>query len=266
MSRAVRLAGVALVAALAFTRPFAADAAVPIVTHTAADGTVQYPFPGAAPQLACAPLTVCTVTLQPGEAISTLATGDSARWIISSAPSGPSGATPLVLIKPKETGLSTNLVIATTRHLYYVDLISSNSWTNPRIGFYYPAEEEAARAAAAQAAAEVEARRKADAQTQLPLVAEDKLDTHYRVSGAKEILPQRVYNDGVHTYVEFDKLPSDLPILVALAPDGVNQIVNYRVSDSVYVVDGVPSGLELISNAGTGKHGSGERLVEIHHV
>ena len=264
MSRALRLAVVALAAAFAFARPSGAQAAA--ATRTAPDGTLQYAFPGRPPQLTCAPLTVCTVTLQAGESITSIATGDSARWIISGAPSGPDGATPLVLIKPKESDLHTNLVIATTRHLYYVNLISSNAWSNPRIAFFYPSEEEAALAARTQAALEAQARRQAEQQAQLPVVTPDKLDTRYRITGPKPLLPQRVYNDGVHTYVEFDKFPSDLPVLVALAPDGANQIVNYRVQDSVYVVDGVPSGLELISNAGTGRHGSGERRVEIHHV
>jgi P-type conjugative transfer protein TrbG len=266
MSRALRFAGAALVAAFALGRPFAAGAAVPAAIHTAPDGTLEYAFPGPPPTLTCAPLTVCTVTLQPGESVSSVATGDSSRWLISTAPSGPDGATPLLFIKPKESDLHTNLVIATNRHIYFVDLASSNQWTNPRISFYYPAEEEAARAVAAQAAAQAEARRQAEQQTKLPVVTPDKLDTHYRISGTKSFAPQRVYNDGVHTYLEFDKFPSDLPVLIALAPDGSNQIVNYRVLDSVYVVDGVPSGLELISNAGTGRHGSGERLVQIHHV
>ncbi len=266
MSRTLRLAGAALAAALALFRPAGAGAAPAVETRTAADGTLQYAFPGAPPNLACAPLTVCTISLQAGESVSSIATGDSARWIISSAPSGPDGATPLVFIKPKEPNLRTNLVIATTRHLYYVNLVASNAWTNPRIGFYYPAEEEAAQAARTQEALEAEARRQAEAQTQLPAVTPDKLDFAYRASGPKPMLPQRIYNDGVHTYVEFDKLPTDLPVLIALAPDGANQIVNYRVTGSAYIVDGVPPGLELISNAGTGKHGSGERRVEIHHV
>ena len=146
MSPVLRLAAAAL-AAFALASPLCAQAAVGAAAQTAPDGTVRYAFPGPPPQLACAPLTVCTVTLQAGESISSLATGDSARWLISSAPSGPDGATPLVLVKPKEPDLKTNLVIATTRHLYYVNLVSSNSWTNPRSGFSYPAEEEAAKAA-----------------------------------------------------------------------------------------------------------------------
>jgi type IV secretion system protein VirB9 len=237
--------------------PAAADAVVP--TRTGADGIVRYQFPGPAPTLACAPLTVCTIALQNGESVSGLATGDSERWIIATSPSGPGGTTPLVLVKPKEDALRTNLVIATTAHVYYVDLVSSTRWTNSKIAFYYPSEEVAAQNAA-------DAKRAADAVLNAPPVAPDNADDKYTIRGANQILPQRVYNDGVHTYVHYDALPTDLPILVAIAPDGSNQIVNYRLLENTFIVDGVPAGIDLVLNAGTGKHGRGELRVAIRHT
>jgi len=224
------------------------------------DGVVRYRFPGAAPTLACAPLTVCTIVLQNGESVSGLATGDSERWIIATSPSGPGGSTPLVLVKPKADSLQTNLVIATTAHVYYVALVSTQRWSNSRIGFTYPDEELAARNAA-------EAKR-AEAATldAPPTPAPESFDGAYTIRGAKQILPQQAYNDGTHTYVRYDKLPSDLPILVAVTGDGTNQIVNYRLLDHTFIVDGVPPGLDLILNAGTGKHGRGELRVAIRHT
>jgi len=244
----------ALAVALA---PLAAHAAGSSA-HAGVDGVVRYPFPGATPTLACAPLTVCTIALQSGEAVSGLATGDSERWIIATSPSGPGGSTPLVLVKPKADSLQTNLVIATTAHVYYVQLISTRQWSNGRIAFYYPAEELAAQAAAAAKRAEEES----ENATPPP----QPVDRSYTIRGAAQITPREAYNDGTHTYVRYDKLPSDVPVVVAVAPDGTNQIVNYRLLDTTFVIDGVPSGVDLILNAGTGKHGRGELRVAIRHI
>jgi len=252
--------GAAVVAAaFAALAPLAAPAQTS-VAQVGEDGVVRYRFPGPAPTLACAPLTVCTIALQNGESVSGIATGDSERWIIATSPSGPGGSTPLVLVKPKADSLKTNLVIATTAHVYYIQLVSSVRWANARIGFTYPEEEIAARSAA-------EAKRAADAALDAPPpIGPEGYDTAYTIHGAAQITPQAAYNDGAHTYVRYDKLPSDLPILVAVTRDGTNQIVNYRLVDKTFIVDGVPAGLDLILNAGTGKHGSGELRVAIRHA
>ena len=58
----------------------------------ASDGSLRYPYGKAQPTLTCRPLYVCDIALQSGEAILDLAIGDSVRWIISPAQSGPNGA------------------------------------------------------------------------------------------------------------------------------------------------------------------------------
>jgi type IV secretion system protein TrbG len=226
----------------------------------AQDGVVRYPFGGSnEPTLNCKPLYVCDIVLEPGESVLNIATGDSTRWVIASAQSGPNGDTPHVLVKPTRVGLTTNLVITTTKRTYYVQLASADQTLYPRIGFYYP-EEAAQQAAAAQAAA------RANELTRLPLLPPDQLDVQYSVTGDSSIMPQRVYNDRVHTYIEYDpQLPVDAPVVTMVGPGGDDQVVNYRIIGNLYIIDSVPRELHLTQDAGTGRRGRGLRRIDIRH-
>ena len=228
----------------------------------APDGSIRYPFGGKTePLLTCRPLYVCDIALQAGETVLNLAIGDSLRWVIAAAQSGPGGSTPHVLVKPTELNLATNLIMTTTKRVYYVRLASATEAPSPRLSYSYPDDESAAiaaRAALARARAE-------DNATEIPLLPPDQLDYNYRLSGATEIMPKKVYNDGVHSFIEYVALPTDLPEVYGVAPDGANQIVNYRLKDLTFIVDGIPSGFDLVLNAGTGKHGRGERRTYIRH-
>jgi type IV secretion system protein VirB9 len=250
------------IAALTMALVFSAGAAAVASPRIASDGTLQYEF-GSKPQptVACRPLFVCDVVLEQGESIINLAIGDSVRWVIASAQSGPGGSTPHVFVKPTQTGLSTNLVITTSKRVYYVRLLSSSNASTPSISFSYP--EEAVAAEAARIAADQE--RLEEQASELPLLPPDKLDYNYKIVGAHEIIPQRTYNDGVHTFIEYATLPTDLPVLYAVTTDGTEQIVNFRLRDRVFIIDGIQSGFDLVLNAGTGKHDKAERRVYIRH-
>ena len=239
----------------------AGDTAVAAPRYVGTDGVLRYPFPGREPTLTCRPLFVCDIALQPGESLLNIGTGDTVRWVIAAAQSGPSGNTPHVFVKPTETNLQTNLIVTTTKHVYYVRLLSAGVALNPRIGFYYPDEEAQAAAEREREAQRIQAARSAD----LPAVPPDKLDTAYQTSGERSLYPDRVYNDGLHTYLEYRTLPSDLPIVVGVALDGTNQLVNYRLKNTTFIVDGTPSGVDLVLNAGTGRHGRGERRCYVRH-
>lgn len=226
------------------------------------DGSLHYEYGGRnEPTVRCRPLYICDVVLQSGENVLNVAIGDSARWMIAPGASGASGVTPHVFIKPTESGLSTNLVITTSKRVYYIRLMSSAKAESSRISFWYP--EDAAAAQVQRVAAE--RKREEDIASQLPLLPPDKLDFNYRIDGARDIMPQKVYNDGVHTFIEYATLPTDLPVLYAVTREGSDQIVNYRLRDNVFVVDGIQNGFDLVLNAGTGKHGRGELRTAIRH-
>lgn len=247
-------------ASLAIAVPAGAGAATSTQMQ---DGVLRYAFGGPnEPTLVCKPLYVCDIVLEPGESVLNIATGDSSRWVIASAQSGPNGDTPHVLVKPTQVGLHTNLVITTTKRTYYVQLASSDEALYPRIGFYYP-EEAAAVAAAEQAAQRA---KEADALTRLPLLPPDQLDVQYNVTGDQMLMPTRVFNDKVHTYIEYEPtLPVDAPVVTMVGPGGDDQIINYRIIGNLYIIDGVPRELRLTQYAGTGRRGRGQRQVDITH-
>ena len=197
--------------------------------YVGADGALHYPVDGPAePQLACVPLFICDVTLESNESILNIATGDSSRWLIAAAQSGPGGNTPHVLIKPTSLGLRTNLIITTTRRVYYLRLSSASTTPYSRLS--------------------------------------GPLDTSYRMWGDSSFLPYRVYADPVHTFIEYAKLPTDLPVAFEVSSAGNDQIINYRVKDTVFIIDGTPPQIDLVLNAGTGHNGNGERRVHIRHL
>lgn len=87
------------------------------------------------------------------------------------------------------------------------------------------------------------------------------LDFGYEIRGDHpRWTPQRVYTDGVKTYIQFPSASfagSEAPALVSLARDGglfskpTQELVNYRVIGDRYVVDQVIDRAALISGVGS---------------
>jgi type IV secretion system protein TrbG len=226
-----------LVATAAFAvTPFIATAH-PVITD---DGVLRFPFADReAPAIFCRPLYVCDIVLQPGETVINVAIGDSSRWMISPGSSGSNaGVTPHILIKPTEFGLSTNLIVTTNKRAYYLDLHSASVPPMERVGFTYPVQLDASNEKADPNGMAMESAR--------------PLDYKYSDSGARELYPATIYNDGMHTYLTLDPHIEQLPVLFASGPDG-DQLINYRVKDgSEYIIDGVPDRIALV--VGSGKH------------
>jgi hypothetical protein len=92
--------------------------------------------------LLAAPGRVSDLILQPGEVITSIAAGDTARWTIGDTSSGSGEAKRVhVLVKPFSAGLSTNLVIATDRRTYHLQLSSTVGTAMAGISWSYPADE-----------------------------------------------------------------------------------------------------------------------------
>ena len=222
------------------------------------DGSVNFTFGASIPAVVCSPLYVCSISLQPGEVVNDIKAGDSVRWLISPSIVG-TGANQqtIVTVKPTDAGLRTNLVIATTRRLYEIELVSNSTTYTDDVTFTYP---EDAQTAWQQYRAEQQQQEQTVAATTLAtgqnLAA---LDFNFTLSGGQPAWrPLRVYSDGIKTYIQFPRsmLSGDAPALVALGDDGglfsspTKQIVNYRVEGDTYVVDRVLSRAALISGVG----------------
>ncbi|HLL45073.1 MAG TPA: TrbG/VirB9 family P-type conjugative transfer protein [Longimicrobiaceae bacterium] len=183
-----------------------------------------FPYGYARPYLRCAALKLCQVELQPGETLADEPLpGDRERWDVDRTTSG--GLT-VVLVKPKECDVSTNLVIPTDRRRYVVELEAPPcKGTNPRGGymdgirFWYPDEVLAAGRGPA-----------ASARRDAILVDVRAVNTEYRWDRNRRLswTPLRVLDDGKRTFIQFAPAARDgeMPVLYAVAEDGTRELVN----------------------------------------
>jgi type IV secretion system protein TrbG len=225
-----------------------------------ADGRVVYSFGGGMPVVVCAPLRVCTIELEPGEHLqSQPQIGDATRWEVTPILSGPeANQTALLTVKPIVPGLDTDLVIPTDRRTYVVRLISDPARYISRVGFRYPAEEQAkwekfkAQEDAAKREAELaeaqerekqekqKAKDKADGVVPMAPDALERIYFDYKLDGETALKPDRVLDDGQHTYIMYpgDGRFRELPTLMIRTNSSKSpELVNFRVVGNKYIVD-----------------------------
>ena len=100
--------------------------------------------PGALYQVYAAPLHLTSVQLQPGEKIlGKPAAGDTIRWVMGIARSGPAGGDQqqYLYIKPTRAGLNTTIAINTDRRTYYLELHSYENTYMAAVQWRYPHDE-----------------------------------------------------------------------------------------------------------------------------
>jgi type IV secretion system protein VirB9 len=223
---------------------------------TGADGRVLYAYGAGLPIIVCAPLRVCIVELQAGEHITgEPQIGDSVRWNVSPAMYGQGeGATSIIVLKPQEPGLDTNLLITTDRRAYYLRLVSKPQDYIARAAFSYPEEENAERwqqHLLAQRARAEETKR--DAHLLPAIITADRLNFDYRITGGTdEMRPVRVFDDGAKTFIQMRPGIQDreAPVLLVVGSDGKGEMTNYRVQQQTYIVDRLFERARLVLGAG----------------
>lgn len=225
-------------------------------------GRVTYTYGQGLPTIVCAPLHVCIIELEPGEIINgEPAIGDSIRWEIMPGVSGSGAdAQPLVMVKPHESGLDTDLVITTNKRTYFLRLVSRPHEYMAKTAFSYKEDEARAwKAFVAQEQAEQQARQQAQVITPVANDAIDHLYFDYEIKGGNAIIrPIRVMDDGEKTYITMPDavLHQDLPALVVLNPhlrgESAEEIVNYRVKGNLYIVDRLFDEAALVLGSGKG--------------
>ncbi len=218
-------------------------------------GTIMFAFGAQQPNILCAVLQVCDVSLQAGEQVISLHLGDSARWIVEPAITG-SGATEIqhLIIKPLDVGLETNLIVTTDRRTYHLKLRSHRSEYMPHVAFSYP-EDAAAKFQALQAR-----NIKERSDNTIPKTGEylGDLDFDYSISGNANWKPVRVFNDGRKTIIQMPKSVehNEAPTLLVvgrktrLFKKPENVIVNYRMQGDRYIVDSLFDKAILVSGVG----------------
>ncbi|MBK8198995.1 MAG: P-type conjugative transfer protein TrbG [Acidobacteria bacterium] len=218
------------------------------VIEPSADGFVNavqiYPYTeGALYRLYASPGQVTDIALQPGEALVSVSAGDTVRWVVGDTASG-SGATARahILVKPVAAGLRTNLMIATDRRTYHLELESTAATYMAALSWRYPQDELAGLTARNAVAVTEEA---VSIESGLSL---EKLNFDYRVTGdAPDWKPVRVFDDGRQVFIQMPAsiAASEMPPLFVLSPAGDAELVNYRVRGSYYVVDRLFASAEL---------------------
>jgi len=195
--------------------------------------TVYDYLPGALYQLYCSPVHITDIMLQAGEQLTAAAAGDTVRWIVADTESGSGSQKRVhVLVKPIQTGLSTNLVIATDRHIYHLEAKSYAHTYQAAVQWNYPHER-----------FELLRREKTRAleqdQNTIAGVNLQDLNFDYRIAGDASWRPTRVFDDGQKTYIEFPRGidSAELPPLFIMSREDKPQIVNYRYKNRFYIVD-----------------------------
>jgi type IV secretion system protein VirB9 len=204
-----------------------------IQVYPYADGTLY--------RLYAAPERVTDIALQAGEAITSVAAGDTVRWTVGDTTSGSGeGRRVHILVKPFSAGLRTNLIVTTDRRVYHLELESRPAAAMAAISWTYPADELIALRRSQEAAAAA-----------APIaggLAVESLNFNYAISGNRPAWrPLRAFDDGRQTFIEFP--PSiavgEAPPLFVVGENGEAQLVNYRMAGHYYVVDRLFGAAEL---------------------
>jgi type IV secretion system protein VirB9 len=149
----------------------------------------------------------------------------------------------LVMIKPLETGLSTNMVLVTTRRIYQIMLTSTRDSYMPMVRFRYPMQ--------------MQLHMQSHMRTQfntLRSIEEERiqrekedegyyLSYNYKITSGwwlsgwfrPEWTPTEVWDDGHKTYIRLPRgvLQMEYPTVF----EGSTYIVNYRVNENVMILD-----------------------------
>lgn len=226
--------GLIAVATLSCGQALAAGASEPAPKAAAPVEFVYEPYGVFA--VVAAPGRLTDIALEPGETLvetNPIAAGDTARWIIGDTASGlGEGRRVHILVKPTAPGLSTNLVVNTTRRTYFLELRASARGYLTQVRWRYPQPVAIAAPAATQ-----------------PLStpgAAPRLYFGYAVSGPARLRPARVFDDGARTFVDFGSgAGAQLPPLFLIGPDGRSELAAYRVEAGMLVVDRIFERAEL---------------------
>ena len=198
-----------------------------------------YPYtPGSLYQVYTAPGQITDIALQPGEELTSVSAGDTIRWIVGDTVSGAIGGEQVhILVKPTKPGLSTNLVITTTKRTYYLELHSYKDTYMAAVSWRYPREALGLRGAKKM-------KRRAESKTvstsTSPKLSIEKLNFRYEIKGDHpHWRPLRAFDDGHKVFIQFPERldQGEAPPLFVMGRKGKSQLVNYRVKGAYYIVD-----------------------------
>lgn len=203
-----------------------------------------YPYTiGALYQVYTAPKQVTDIALQPGEELMSVSAGDTVNWILGDTVSGIGDTEQVhILIKPVAHGLTTNLIITTTKRTYHLELRSYRETYMAAVSWRYPHEALVQQRARSQRA-QSQQRQTVEARMQV-----DRLNFRYEVTGDDpHWRPLRAFDDGRKVFIQFPARldQGEAPPLFVVGRNGESQLVNYRINGAYYIVDRLFGAAEL---------------------
>lgn len=237
----------------------------PIMTDS---GVLLYPYGQYEPTVVCRPQQVCDIQFEAGEKIIDAVMGDTQRWIVQGVISGVGkNSVQHIVLKPQYPDLNTNMIITTDKgRTYNLKLVSSEKNYVSAVSWYYPQEinnkmmrdfnqkqnqdtnpnqntnqsSSSINPGLSSTAngIQVKGTQNSDDSDELSAL---NLDFRYKISGDNVIWkPLRVFNDGVHTFIEVNpkSLNVPAPVFMVYEPySGNYEMVNYRQKGNYYIVD-----------------------------
>ena len=177
-----------------------------------------------------------TIEFGEDERIENIAVGDSATWQVT-----PNKRASLLFVKPMKAPARTNMTVVTDQRTYLFDLMTTPGRAPLyELRFTYPPRPKppvvVAPAVAAAAITPVEPKPRE--------ATPADLDFNWAAVGAKQLLPNRTFDDGTSTWLAWPK-DVTMPAILVRAPSGEEGPVNYTVKGDYVVVDGVPPQIVL---------------------
>ncbi len=213
-------------------------------THDGYMNAMQvFPFTdGALYQVYVAPVHVTDIALEPGEALKSVAAGDTVQWKIGDTESGSgAGRQVHILVKPVSADLPmNNLVILTDRRAYHLEAHPTKAIYMAEVSWHYPQDE-----LLALHAQNVQA----DQQAVTAADGVDLSELHFRYTIAGDDPPWRpvqVFDDTRKVYIRFPAgiAQGEMPPLFVIGQDTA-ELVNYRVRGATMIVDRLFAAAEL---------------------
>ncbi len=229
------------------------------------EGFVAFAYGAQQPIVPASPFELSVITLEAGEWVTNVSSGDPMRWSYSLAYSGKEKRRAHVMVKPALPNISTDLVIMTDKRFYTIKLVSRQSPHYFRdVRFWYPEDLQ-------QSLNQASNTKRNQLMEGAPLNESDNaidprhLNFDYKIrapffSQQPSWTPIRIFDDGRHTFIEFnDQMKkANLPALFVQCHHQM-QMANYRFNAPYFVIDQVFSKALLIS--GAGKHQASLTLI-----
>ena len=238
------------------------------------NGAILYPYGQSWPTVVASPGNISIIELGKGDKPGQVVIGAPGEWRVTQAAAG---SRPILAITPRFAKLHTNLMVTATSaqghsRVYYVNLVSDNNQYVPRVGFYYPNQQETQWKMQTQATAQQKAQVAQQTVAAMPSVNPSSLDYNWSVhcgaggwfssSDCGDIKPLQVFSDNRQVFIKMrpNIVHQTLPTVVSYNLGNQPAIINYRFKNGYYIVDGVPHEIDLV--LGTGSHA---KVVTIKH-